>query len=190
MTIHEDMNAAVQKKEKELGRRLTPEEEHEVCYNVELDHELEVYGIPIRVSAAYANANRNHPYFNEYAECPVCGDFFAKRFLEPHQKQDHSDTATPPEKTTREDIKAKGIAIRMPDGTTYFDQFASTPGEAIANLRRRNDAEEKRRKISEDWRTWVANHSGDWFVWVIIALFVAAVLYSLLTGAPMGPQDY
>lgn len=91
MSLLDEMNSAVRRKEQELGRKLTPEEE---CLDIELGRELTVYGIPDRLSAEYALANRNHPYFKEYAECPTCGDYFLKRILDVHRKNVHTKRET------------------------------------------------------------------------------------------------
>jgi hypothetical protein len=90
MSLLDEMNSAVRRKEEELGRKLTPDEEYQLCLDIELDRELTVYGTPDRLSAEYALTNRNHPYFKEYAECPTCGDYFLKRFLDLHRKSAHT----------------------------------------------------------------------------------------------------
>lgn len=88
-SLLDKMNAAVEEREKALGRKLTPAEEFWLCYDLELDHELQVHRVPIRVSASYALRNADHPNFAEYASCPECGDYFAKQFLELHRQRDH-----------------------------------------------------------------------------------------------------
>jgi hypothetical protein len=175
ISLYDEMNAAVREREKALGRKLTRGEEYALCYDIELDRELAVHGIPIRVSAAYALANANHPYFAEYAPCPTCGDYFGKRFLEPHRQKDHQSLSEQPGK----DAEALARVQKEPG---FQAQSHARPDASSASGRRRRAAVNFGRvppiaRKEKSLKEWVRDHQGDWIAWFIIALLLAAALF-------------